>query len=195
LVRVLVVNNYPSRERAETLERCVAGNGAEVISAELGDVSPLRFDTCEGVVLSGSPAMMTDPKTESKFQPEVDAILDSKSPILGICFGHQLIAHAFGAEVVKDRRHVKEMVETTVLKADPLFRGLPKSMMLLESRYEVVKSLPDSFSLLARSATSQIAAMKHQTRLLYGTQFHPERFTKQDPEGDRVVGNFIRLLR
>ena len=195
MVRALVVNNYPSRERAETLERCVAGNGAEVVSAELRDVSPRRFDSCDCVVLSGSPAMMTDPNTKSKFQPEVDAILDSRSPILGICFGHQLIAHAFGAEVVKDKRHVKEMVKTTVLKADPLFEGLPRSMMLLESRYEVVKSLPDGFSLLARSATSRIAAMKHPTRLLYGTQFHPERFTKEDPEGDRVVGNFLRLLR
>lgn len=193
--RVLVVNNYPSRERVETLERCIRGNGAEVVPTELEDVSSRRFDSCDGVVLSGSPAMLTDPSTPSKFGGEVEAILDSKAPILGICFGHQLLARAFGAEVVKDQRHVLEMVKTTVLRADPLFGGLPKTMMLLESRYEVVSSLPDGFSLLARSTTSRIAAMKHPKRLLYGTQFHPERFTKQDPQGDRVVGNFVRMLK
>jgi len=195
LVRVLVVNNYPGRERVAALERCVEGNGAEVVPAELKDVSPRRFDRYDAVVLSGSPDMMTRPTTVSKFRPEVDAVLESKAPVLGVCFGHQLIAHAFGAEVVKDKRDVKEMVETTVLQDDPLFEGLPRSLMLMESRYEVVKSPPDGFSLLARSATSRIAAMKHPSRLLYGVQFHPERFTKKHPEGDRVVGNFVRMLR
>ena len=195
MVRVLVVNNYPSRERVVTLERCLQGNGAEVVPAEIEDVSPRRFDSYDAVTLSGSPDMMTSPRTLSKFQPEVDAVLDSKAPILGVCFGHQLIAHAFGAEVVKDKREVKEMVETTVLKEDPLFEGLPRTLMLMESRYEVVKSPPDGFSILARSATSRIAAIKHPSRLLYGVQFHPERFTKEHPEGDRVVGNFVRSLR
>ena len=192
---MLVVNNYPSRERVETLERCLQGNGAEVVAAELRDVSAERFDSCDGVVLSGSPDMMSDSKTVSKFQPEVEAVLDSKVPLFGVCFGHQLIAHAFGAEVVRDAREVKEMVETTVLNDDPIFNGLPRTLMLTESRFEVVKSLPDGFSLLARSATSRIAAMKHPARLLYGVQFHPERFTREHPEGDEVVGNFVRILR
>ena len=195
MVRVLVVNNYPNRERVVTLETSIEGNGAEVVSAELGEVSPRKFDSCDGVVLSGSPDMMTDSRTVSKFQPEVDSVLNSSAPICGVCFGHQLIAQAFGAEIVKDVREVKEMVKTTVLRDDPIFDGLPRSLMLTESRYEVVKSLPVGFSLLARSVTSSIAAMRHPTRLLYGLQFHPERFTKQHPEGDRVVGNFVRMLR
>jgi len=195
LVKVLVVNNYPSRERVEVLERCLRGNGAQVVPVDLRGVSSRRFDSCDGVVLSGSPAMMSNPKTVSKFQPEIDAVIDSKVPIFGVCFGHQLIARAFGAEVVKDVREVKEMVETKVLKEDSLFASLPKSLMLMESRHEVVKSTPDGFSRLARSRTSRIAAMKHQTRLLYGVQFHPERFTKTHPEGDWVVGNFVRTLR
>ena len=195
MVRVLVVNNYPGRERVVALERCLRGNGADVVPAELEDVSTGRFNSYEAVVLSGSPDMLTLPRTVLKFRQEVDAVLDSKAPVFGVCFGHQLIARAFGGEVVKDGRGVKEMVETTVLKEDPLFDGLPGSLMLMESRHEVVKSPPDGFSLLARSATSRIAAMKHPSRLLYGVQFHPERFTKKHPEGDRVVGNFVRMLR
>ncbi len=195
MVKVLVVNNYPTRERVITLEGCLKGNGAEVSPAGLQDVSARKFDSYDGVVLSGSPAMLTEAKTRSKFQPEADAVLESRAPILGVCFGHQLVAHAFGAEVVKDARHVLGMVKTTVLREDPLFEGLPRSMMLLESRYEVVKSLPDGFSLLARSATSRIATIKHPSRLLYGVQFHPERFTRRNSEGDRVMGNFVRALR
>jgi GMP synthase (glutamine-hydrolysing) len=195
LVRVLVVNNYPSRDRVVALERCVRENGAVVDPIALERVSAAKFDSSDGVVLSGSPSMLSEARTRSKFHPEVDAVLDSESPILGVCFGHQLLAHAFGAEVVRDSRHVLEMVKTTVLKEDPLFDGLPRSLMLMESRHEVVKSLPDGFSLLARSATSRIATMKHPTRLLYGIQFHPERFTKEHPEGDAVVGNFVRMLR
>lgn len=195
MVRVLVVNNYPTRERVVTLEKCLKENGAEVVPVELERVSAAMFDSSDGVVLSGSPAMLTDARTASKFRPEVEAVLDSEAPILGVCFGHQLLAQTFGAEVVKDSRHVLRMVKTTVLKEDSLFDGLPRSLVLMESRYEVVKSVPDGFTLLARSATSRIATMKHPTRLLYGVQFHPERFTKEHPDGDRVVGNFVRMLR
>jgi GMP synthase (glutamine-hydrolysing) len=195
LVRVLVVNNYPSRERVQTLEMCIGGNGAAVTSVDWDGATAGKFNSFDGVVLSGSPAMMTEDGTKAKFQQEVDAILDSRVPVLGVCFGHQLMAHAFGAEVVKDTRHVLEMVKTTVLADDPLFDGLPGSLMLLESRYEVVKSLPDRFNLLARSATSRIAAMKRPGRPLYGVQFHPERFTKENPGGDRVLGNWVRMLR
>ena len=87
------------------------------------------------------------------------------------------------------------MVETRVLAADTIFDGLPKSLMLLESRYEIVKSLPEGFRLIAKSRTSGIAAMKHEKRPLYGIQFHPERYTKEHPEGKRVMGNFIRTLK
>ena len=195
MVNVLVVNNYPTNERVETLERCVRGNGAVVTSCDWSEASAEKFDVHDGVVLSGSPAMLTDEKTIPKYKREADAIVESKVPVLGICFGHQLMASAFGAQVIKDRRHVLEMVKTTVLAEDPLFKGLPRSLMMLESRYEVVRSLPDGFGLLARSATSKIAAMKQSRRPLYGLQFHPERFTKDHPEGDAVVGNFVRSLR
>ena len=154
-----------------------------------------RFGHIDGVVLSGSPDMMSKESVRTKYHAEVDAIIDSKVPVLGICFGHQMIARAFGAEVVKDRRHVLRMVKTKVLAEDSLFMGLPKSLMLLESRHEVVKSLPEGFRLIARSETSRVAAMRHDRRPLYGVQFHPVRYTERSPAGNMVAGNFIRTLR
>jgi GMP synthase (glutamine-hydrolysing) len=195
LPRVLAVNNYPTRERFQRLEESLKEGGAEVTPIQWDRASTTVFNSSDGVVLSGSPDMMSDPKVQAKYGAEVEAIVDSNPPILGVCFGHQMMAHAFGADVVEDGRHVLEMVMTQVVADDPLFEGLPKSIMLLESRHEVVKSLPKGFKLLAISATSKIATMKHPSRQVYGVQFHPERYTKENPDGRRVIGNFVRLLK
>ena len=195
MAKVLAVNNYPTRERFLRLERCLEINGAEVTSIGWSEASAERFNSFDGVALSGSPDMMSQAKAQAKYRAEIKAILDSEVPVLGVCFGHQLMAHAFGAGIVKDGKHVLEMVETTVLKEDPLFEGLPRSLKLLESRYEVVKSLPRGFRRIARSATTEIAAMRHARRPLYGVQFHPERYTKRNPDGNWVVRNFLRTLK
>ena len=195
MVRVLAVNNYPAPERFERLAKCIGDNGAAVDSVNWSEATAAKFDASDGVVLSGSPDMMSDPKIHQKYWREVEAIRDSAVPILGVCFGHQMMAHAFGAKVVKDETHVLDMVKTTVLADDPLFRGLPKELMLLESRWEVVKSLPPKFTLVASSATSKIATMRHESRPLVGVQFHPERYTRDNPEGYRVVGNFVASLK
>lgn len=193
--KVLVVNNYPGRDRVARVESCVEGNGGTVTAVDWHEVTARKFDSHDGVVLSGSPSMMSAAKTRGMFSAEAEAVRDSTVPILGICFGHQLIARTFGAEVVADGNPVMRMVATEILGDDALFAGLPRSVMLLESRHEVVKSLPGGFFLVAKSETSRIAAMKSRSRLLYGVQFHPERYTRSHPDGNRVVRNFIRLLR
>jgi len=195
LVRVLAVNNYPTRERFLRLTTCLEGNGAKVTSVDWRQVSASKFGEFDGVALSGSPDMLSEKRTQAKFASEIDAIRESRVPVLGVCFGHQMMAIAFGSEVIKDREHVLKFVRTRVLTNDSLFEGLPRSMVLLESRYEVAKSLPEGFDLLASSDTSQVAAMKHRTRPLYGVQSHPERYSKENPDGNRLIGNFIRLLK
>jgi GMP synthase (glutamine-hydrolysing) len=194
LSRLLVVNNYPTRERVERLEKCLTESGADVIPASWKELTAATFGPFDGVVLSGSPDMMSDPKVQAKFSHEEEAVLDSRIPVLGICFGHQLMANAFGSEVVKDGRRVLEMVRTDVVADDPLFGGLHSPLLLLESRHEVVKDLPGDFRLLARSSTSPIAAMKHSRRPLYGVQFHPERYTRKEADGFKVTKNFVRIL-
>jgi GMP synthase (glutamine-hydrolysing) len=194
LAKVLAVNNYPTRERFARLVAALEGNGADVATSDWKEVSAGKFGGFDGVVLSGSPDMMSEPRVQAKFTREVDAIRDSPAPLLGVCFGHQMIAHAFGSQVVKDGEHVLRMVETRVLRDDPLFDGLPRSLMLLESRQEVVKGLPRGFMHLARSSASEVAAMKHDGRPLYGVQSHPERYTKGSPDGNTVLGNFLRIL-
>jgi GMP synthase-like glutamine amidotransferase len=194
LARVLAVNNYPARDRFLRVTDSLAEAGAEVISLDWSKVSAARFNEFEGVVLSGSPDMLSEPATQAKYRNEMDAIRDSTVPVFGICFGHQMIASAFGSTIVKDREPVLRYVRTTVLRPGGLFNGLPRTLSLVESRHEIVESLPDRFDLLAKSETSPIAAMKHSTRPIYGVQSHPERYSGKNPDGGRVISNFLKLL-
>ncbi len=139
--------------------------------------------------------MLSKESTQAKFHAEVEAIVKTKVPVLGVCFGHQMMAHAFGSRVIEDSEHVLRFVRTEPVVKDSIFDGIPSPAMLMESRHEIVESLPESFRLLARSETSRIAAMKHSKRPLYGVQFHPERYTSESPDGFKVVGNFVRMLR
>ena len=195
MVRVLAVNNYPGPERFLRVTGALAGAGANVSSISWSKASAKEFDKFDGVVLSGSPDMMSESRIQSKYRREMEAIVDTKVPILGICFGHQMMANAFGSEIVKDRKPVLDYVQTTVLKPGGLFNGLPRRLSLVESRHEIVQSLPVGFELLAISVTSPIAAMKHAKSPLYGVQSHPERYSQENPDGGRVISNFVRLLK
>ncbi len=193
MVSVLAVNNYPTTDRFGRLKDCLEANGADVSTAGWREASTSLFNGYDGVVLSGSPDMLSTSEAKSKYKAEIEAIRETEAPLLGVCFGHQLVGVAFGSAVVRDA-HVLGFVETEAVSKDPLFSGLPKPMMLLESRYEVVESVPAGFELIARSATSKVAAVKRRKSQLYGVQFHPERFTRKNPDGNTVVRNFVRML-
>ena len=76
---------------------------------------------------------------------------------------------------------------------DPLFADLPDPMVVRESHQCEVKTLPPEFALLATNENCRIQAMRHCTRLLYGTQFHPEAYAEPYLHGQIVLRNFFRL--
>jgi GMP synthase-like glutamine amidotransferase len=79
-------------------------------------------------------------------------------------------------------------------RSDPLFAGLPKTMIMRCAHYCEVKKLPPDFVLLAASSHCAIEAMRHVTRPLYGTQFHPEAFEEPFFHGKKLLGNFARIV-
>jgi len=81
------------------------------------------------------------------------------------------------------------------VKTDPLFRNLPKRMILRCSHYCEVKKLPPSFKLLATSGLCRIEAMRHNDRPLYGTQFHPESYEAPYFHGRELLRNFAKIVR
>src|SRR5437867_3169752 len=72
--------------------------------------------------------MLSSARTQAKFAREIDAMKDHGGPALGVCFGHQLLGHAFGSRVVRAANSAKGYRDAEVLRHDPLFRGLPHSI-------------------------------------------------------------------
>ena len=145
------------------------------------------------VILTGSNFMLSKPDTRTVFRPEMDLIMETDLPFLGICFGHQLIGAAYGSQVVDLGHNIREFKEVKLLGKDPLFDGLPGSIKVSESHRQALTRVPEGFRHLAESATSQIEAIRHQTRAIYGVQFHPERSDEKHPHGRTIIQNFLNL--
>lgn len=195
MVRVLEVDNYPITEGFERPRKSLTENGAEVTSSNWAGTGASRFNEFDGFTLSGTPDMMSEENTQRKLMTEVDAIGDAQVQLLGVGFGHQLMAHAFGSRAMGDKGKALKFAKTSPRVHNPSFMGSPRDMMLLESHHEAVRRLSADFQLLARNETSLVAAMRNERRPLYGTQFDPERYTPADLAENRVIGNSVKLLR
>lgn len=139
----------------------------------------------KGYILSGGPASVYEPGA-----PTLPAfLLDSGRPILGICYGMQLLAHNLGGVVdPAARREYGHATITLIAEDAPLFRGLPSEMSVWMSHGDHVSELPPTFVPLAITPSS-VAAMGDLERGIYGVQFHPE--VQHTPQGRELLHNFV----
>jgi GMP synthase (glutamine-hydrolysing) len=123
--------------------------------------------------------------------PEMDReIADSGLPILGICYGMQLLAREVGAELVK-LEHAEYGPSTLVIrdKETPLFDGVPEESRVWMSHGDSVISLPRGYRALASTARCHVAAMGNEKKKIYGVQFHPE--VVHTEYGRTILENFL----
>ncbi len=147
----------------------------------------IRTNRPAGVILSGGPDSVCREGSPS-LPPE---FFQTGLPMLGICYGLQLMAQSLGGLVVPgiDRREFgKATVE--VLESDTLFRALPGSFQGWMSHGDRVDALPSGFRLLARSG-DLIAAAADESRKMWGLQFHPE--VVHTHNGAKILENFLTL--
>jgi GMP synthase (glutamine-hydrolysing) len=140
----------------------------------------------KGIILSGGPQSVYGSDA-----PSIDpAILRLEKPILGICYGFQLLAHLLGGQVVSspDREYGPATIQVEA-REHPLFRGLAKAEQVWMSHGDRVAHLPAGFQLAASSANAPITAMVHPQRPLAGIQFHPE--VAHTEKGSQLLRNFI----
>ena len=122
------------------------------------------------IILSGGPASV-----HVEGAPTIDpAIYESGVPVLGICYGAQLIATQLGGEVAKTGRGEYGRTDLRVRSASGLFHGQPLEQVVWMSHFDTLVSAPPGFAVLAATDTTPVAALGDADRAIYGVQFHPE---------------------
>lgn len=177
-MKILLIDNGTTL--LHKLEALIPGN--EIVhSFDDFDKDATNFDL---VILSGGSKYQLV-GNEEKFEKEINFIKNTNIPIIGICFGYELIVVAFGGILKELSEDKKGMYEVRVLDKD-LGEGIVR---IYESHRWVVDTLPDIFEVLVISNDGP-EIIKHKEKSIYGIQFHPENFV-EETEGDEL---FLKLL-
>ncbi|HWD19489.1 MAG TPA: glutamine-hydrolyzing GMP synthase [Verrucomicrobiae bacterium] len=152
----------------------------DIPAAQLAAMKPA------GIILSGGPSSVYSPKA-----PLPDpAIFQLGLPVLGICYGVQLMAHQLGGVVAPgQKREFGKGVLTVKDSACALFANLPASLQVWNSHGDKLTKIPEGFQAVAQSDNSEFAAIEDRTRKFFGLQFHPE--VAHTPRGREIFANFV----
>ncbi|OLD12390.1 MAG: hypothetical protein AUI93_02720 [Crenarchaeota archaeon 13_1_40CM_3_52_10] len=197
-MKIVVVNNYKEPRQidraAQNIERCT-GQSIEKIDFNEPELhTRVTESEPDLVILTGSSALLSKPRTWERFQPEMDLVRKAKFPVLGICYGHQIIGSAFNAPMRDLGQMLRGYEKVSVIKKHPLFDGLPSDLVVAESHRQELTKVPDGFQLLAQSTTSKVEAMVHWSKPIYGVQFHPERSNEDHPHGRMILQNLLKQI-
>ena len=138
-----------------------------------------------GIILSGGPASTLAPGA-----PRVErALLSSGIPLLGVCYGMQLLTRMLGGRVVRSAQREYGMARLRREAASPLLEGVDDGSTVWMSHGDSVAALAPGFAVTARSDDGAIAAVEDRARRLFAVQFHPEVAHSRD--GRRILANFV----
>jgi GMP synthase (glutamine-hydrolysing) len=139
----------------------------------------------QGIILSGGPSSIYD-----RGAPIPDLrIFELNIPVLGICYGMQLMAHCLGGKVAKARKREYGQAELSLDHRADIFDGIPKKTVVWMSHGDRIERKPGFFQPIAHTDNSPIAAMADGRRKFYALQFHPE--VVHTPLGKKIIRNFI----
>ncbi|MGI8820731.1 MAG: glutamine-hydrolyzing GMP synthase [Chthoniobacterales bacterium] len=157
---------------------------SEIVAFDIS-AAAVKASEPNGIVLSGGPSSVYDEKA-----PQIDpAIFSLGIPVLGICYGMQLIAQHLGGQVDYSARREYGPGSLQVAGGSPLFAGLGQHIDIWNSHGDKVTALPSGFRSAAHTENSPFAAIEDIERQLYGLQFHPE--VAHTPRGREIIQNFV----
>ncbi len=153
------------------------------------DLKKFENNPPSGIILSGGPMSVNDPDAPGLNQD----IFGWNVPILGICYGLQLITHyRKPGSVSNAKKREYGRAKISIIKQNELFAGIPDSSIVWMSHGDQIINLPDSFEIIARTDNAPIAAVKDITLPVYGVQFHPE--VVHTDCGRQIIHNFVRNI-
>jgi len=176
-------------KKTKEICRILSVLGAETETLSIKDLPSGIFNWSGGIIISGSPVLLSETDTA----PYIEKFLFVKNisvPVLGICFGHQIIGMLYGGKIQKDKE-CRRPINIKLLAKDAIFEGLPENPVFGEDHTESI-SLPLNFEHIATSEFCKVEAIKHKEKPLYGVQFHPE---VSGENGKILLKNFLRICK
>ncbi|GBC69317.1 GMP synthase [glutamine-hydrolyzing] [archaeon HR01] len=166
------------------ISRRIRELGVQSIIVPYHSLHNVEKEGIRGWVLSGGPASVY-----TSGSPKIELEMLAPMPVLGICYGLQLIAHLLGGRV--RRAEVREYGRATIRVStqSQLFQGLPEKFQIWMSHSDQVEELPEGFEVTGYTDSAPYAAIENTGKRLYGVQFHPE--VSHTEHGDKILANFV----
>ncbi|MFK5976933.1 MAG: glutamine-hydrolyzing GMP synthase [Sulfurovum sp.] len=142
----------------------------------------------QGIILSGGPASVYD---EDAYKPD-DGVWELGIPILGICYGMQLITQHFGGSVVSASSHEYGKANLKIENSSSIFKGIPDNSTVWMSHGDKAESIPEGFEVIGTSENSPFAGIADESRKIYAFQFHAE--VHHTVEGTMMLKNFAKYI-
>ena len=185
---IVIIDNYDSF--TYNLSHLVKELGAEVTVYRNDQFTMEELEGFDKIILSPGPGI----PSEAGLLLDVIKHYAGKKPILGVCLGHQAIGEYFGGSL-ENLSTVFHGVATegTQFGTDPIFKGLPKRIVMGRYHSWVVskENFPSCLEITAESDEGQVMALRHRTYDIHGIQFHPESVLT--PEGRIMLSNWLEL--
>ncbi len=182
----VVVLDYGSQYN-QLLTRRIRDLGVycEMLSNETDYNTLINDESVKGIILSGGPDSVYD-EDSLTIDPR---FFDGKKPILGICYGMQLIAKVEGGIVEKGSILESGKTDVHVKNTNLLFKDIPTKISVFMSHLDVCNKVPSDYSIDALSENNLVASISNNKKNIYGIQFHPE--VKDTDFGDKLLSNFL----
>ncbi len=150
------------------------------------DIEKIKAMNPKGIILTGGPASCYE-EGAATCSPE---LFNLGVPVLGLCYGAQLMNHVLGGKV--ERASAREYGKTEIVtdSSSALFKGVPENTTCWMSHFDYISKMAPGFRSVAHSDNCPVAACENRERNLYGIQFHPE--VLHTPEGSKMLYNFVR---
>ena len=152
------------------------------------DLQKIRDMHPKGIILTGGPSSCYEEGAAS-CSPE---LFSMGVPVLGLCYGAQLMQHVLGGEVKRARNREYGKTELKVDNSASLFAGVPENTSCWMSHFDYISALAPGFKAIATTENCPAAAVENEAAGLYGIQFHPE--VLHTPEGTKMLYNFVRNI-
>ncbi len=196
---ILVVDNTKNLKKAfmtPKLIKCLKDSNVEYkILSERKDLYIILHNEDDisnilGVILSGGPLCLSEALTIDSINKNIAVLTQlSNIPILGICFGFQVIVACYGGKIISMNREDTGKVVIYTKNKSKLFKKMGKEFIAYQSHKDKVRDIPPKFQIIAKSSNGIVQGIQNIKLKRYGCQFHPEGYEKTNI----IISNFIDI--